>query len=150
MNTTIRNRAAALGIAAVAGVATVGLASGPALASTSSETTTTAQKSPSEEFPTNPVDYADDFVSAYGVGDKGTVAELANDTAYTALYAHHHPHADRWDRKSSHSRAGTTHAVYTNVETKGRLTVSVNNETASHGEEDAVTSIEFVSQEGEY
>lgn len=150
MTTTIRNRAAALGIAAVAGLATVGLASGPALASTNSDTTTPAQDSQSEELPTSPADYADDFVSAYGVGDKDKVAELANDNAYTALYHHQHGSADRWDRRSAQSRAGTTYVVYKNLETKGRLTVSVNNETASHGEEDAVTSIEFVSQEGEY
>lgn len=150
MRTSNRNRAAALGIAAAASVAAVSLASGPALASTSSDTTTPAQQAQDREFPTNPTDYADDFVSAFGVGDKEKVAELATDSTYTALYAHPHPHADRWDRTSSQSRAGTTYVSYFNTEDKGRLTVSVKNETASHGDEDAVTSIEFVSQEGEY
>ena len=150
MNPTIRNRAAALGIAAVAGAATVSLASGPALASTSSDKMNAAPEPRSTTFPTNPVDYADDFVSAYGVGDQASVDDFATETTVTSLYQHDHPHADKWNRTFTQSEAGTTYVTYQNLETNGRLTVSVRNETAAHGDGDAVHSIEFVGQEGEY
>ena len=150
MKTTIRNRAATFSIAAVASLAAVGLATGPALASTNPDTETAGVQAPqSAEFPTNPIEYADDFVRAFGAGDRASVENFATETAVKSLYQHDSPHADRWNRTSAQSYEGTTSVTYRNFETSGRLTVSVRSETAANGHEDAVDSIEFVSQEGE-
>lgn len=105
MNTSIRNRAAALAIAASASLAGIGIAGGPALASTNAETNAEVtvgdageQKPASAQYPTDPVGYADEFVRAFGADDRDRVSSLATGDAVAAVYSHDYGYDDPWVR----------------------------------------------------
>ena len=76
MKYSVRNRAAALGIATVAGLAGLGLASGQAVAADASAADSSSQSADSSAdtqsvyYPTEPVKYADELVfDAVAIGD---------------------------------------------------------------------------------
>lgn len=154
MNTSIRNRAAALAIAASASLAGIGIAGGPALASPNAETNAEVtvgdageQKPASAKYPTDPVDYADELVRAVGADDRDRVSELATGDARAALYSHDYRYQDPWVRTESRVHGDTEYVDYTNTNTQTRLSVSVRIETVADAQPDAVYSVEFVSQE---
>lgn len=144
MKTTNRNRAAALGIAAAASLATVGVAGGPALAGPDAEAAPPAvQESQSQGNPTNSLEYADDLVSAYGVGSDTKVEELATQNVVDALSEHGDAHATRWHRITADGAAGTTYVTYTNLDTGETMTLGVGNESASNGDDHSVRQVSF-------
>lgn len=150
MNTTIRNRAAALGIATIAGLAGVGVAGGSALAATTSEestnsgsATTAAAEPQSEGHPSNASAYADELVRAWGNGSDIEVKEHATQNVVDALSAHGDEHATRWHRITADGAAGSSYVVYRNKTTGELLTLRVNNEAAALGEDAAVHQIRF-------
>lgn len=144
MKTTIRHRAAALGIAGIAGLAGVGLASGPALAtSTSAAATSTAHQPQSVHYPTDAAKYADELVIAWGQGNFSRVEAFASDHAVAELSAHGNANATHWNRTGGQGAAGTIYLDYENTVTGEKLSVGVASEAASNGEANAVHKINF-------
>ena len=154
MNTSIRNRAAVLALATAASLAGVGITGGPALASTNAETNaevtgadTDEQKPASAQYPTDPVDYADEFVRAFGADERDRVSSLATGDAVAAAYSHDYGYDDPWVRTGSRVHGDTEYVDYTNTKTKTRLSVRVRIETAADAQPDAVDSVEFITDE---
>lgn len=152
MNTSIRNRTAVLALATAASLAGVGITGGPALASTNTETNaevtgadTDEQKPASAQYPTDPVDYADEFVRAFGADDRDRVSSLATGDAVAAVYSHDYGYDDPWVRTDSSVHGDTEYVDYT--KTKTRLSVRVRIETAADAQPDAVDSVEFITDE---
>lgn len=150
MNTTVRNRAAALGIAAVAGIAGVGAAGGSGLASTSPQAgsgsnaeVNVALGTQSDGHPANASDYADELVRAWGVGSDAEVGEHATPGVVEALSEHGDEFAAKWDRITADGAAGSSYVVYKNKTTGELMTFTVNNEAAAHDEHQAVHHIQF-------
>lgn len=148
MKSTIRNRAAALGIATVAGLAGIGLAGGPALAdSTPGTTVSTQTKSQSDYYPTNSGDYADEFVRAWGAGDMDRVKNLASADAVDVVSEHGNDHGTSWKYTGGEGAAGTYYDDYTNTVTGEKMTLAVSNLGASDGgklgTKHAVGNVEF-------
>lgn len=143
MSTLLRSRIAALGIAAVAGFASLG-AAGPVSAATGTDSTPGAAEAPqSSGHPIGASEYADNLVIAYGVGDGRTMDDLATENVVDALDDHGSAHAKRWHRTAADSGAGHTWVSYTNLDTHEVMTVTVRNEAASNGDTDAVREITF-------
>lgn len=144
MNTTIRNRLAALGVAAVAGLAGGAVAGGPALASPNADAATTAvQQSQSADDATNAVTYADQLVIAWGNGSTDVVESHADESVVDTLSAHGNAHATHWDRVGSEGAAGTTYVDYENTVTGEQLSVGVASAAVANGEDKAVHTIKF-------
>lgn len=154
MKTSTRNRAAVLAFATAASLAGIGITGAPALASTSAETNaevtgadTDEQKPASAQYPTDPVDYADEFVRAFGADDRDRVSSLATGDAVAAAYSHDYGYEDPWVRTDSTVHGDTESVRYTNSKTKTVLSVSVRIQTATDAQPDAVYSVEFVTDE---
>ena len=144
MRTSLRKRAAALGIATVAGFAGIGVTAGSALASTdSASVATTAKDTQSSGHPTTSLEYADDLVRAFGVGSDVEVEKLATDAVVKTLSEHGDAHASRWHRIAADSAAGSTYVAYTNLETGEMMTLGVSNEKSANGSNHAVRQIRF-------
>lgn len=143
MKTSIRNRATALGIAAAAGLAGIGITAGPALASIDSTPAATAAATQSSGHPTNSLKYADKLVRAFGVGSDVDVERLATDAVVKTLSEHGDAHAGRWHRIAADSAAGSTYVAYTNLDTGEKMTLGVSNEKSANGDDDAVRQIRF-------
>jgi hypothetical protein len=145
MSTIIRSRAAALGIAAVAGIASLGVTAGPASAATGSESATpaSAQAPQSSGYPTSAFDYADELVTAYGNGDDATMDDLATQDVVDALAEHFDAHTKRWHRTAADSGMGHTWVSYTNLDTHEVMILSVRIELAADGKADAVRQVQF-------
>lgn len=147
MKTTIRNRAAALGIAGIAGLAGIGLVSGPALAASTSETAAADVKPQSVYYPTDATEYADELVIAWGQGNTERVEAFASEDAAAELADHGDENATHWDRTGGEGAAGTTYVDYENTVTGEKLSVGVSNQALENGDEwgapNAVHKIQF-------
>lgn len=136
MKTTIRNRAAAAGIAAVAGLSGIGLASGPALAAPPPATATSADAEPqSVHFPTDTGRYADELVRAWGAGNIDRVEAFASPHVVGVLSNHGNENATHWVQTGSEGAAGTIYVDYENTVTGEKMSVGVANEAVSNGGE---------------
>ncbi|SDR77994.1 hypothetical protein SAMN04489751_0425 [Brevibacterium sandarakinum] len=150
MNTTIRNRAAALSLAAVAGLAGVALTGGTALAandspadSGSNAEVSAAVAAHSDGDPRNASGYADALVTAWGAGSDAEVSEYATPGVVEALTEHGDEHATQWDRIAADGAADSSSVVYKNKATGELLTFDVDNEAATHGDHPAVHHVRF-------
>lgn len=127
MTSTIRNRAAAIGIAAVAGLAGLGLAAGPAMAADSSLADSSSQSTESDVgtqsvyYPTDPVTYADELVRAWGQGDSDRVEAFSSSQVAEKLKAHSDDEATHWTRVGAEGAAGTTYVDYENTVTGEKM-----------------------------
>lgn len=136
MKTTIRNRAAALGVAAVAGIAGIGLASGPALAAPAPVAATTADAAPqSVHYPTDTGIYADELVRAWGAGNTNRVEGFATPQVVEALNDHGNEKGTHWVKTGIDGAAGTIYSNYENTVTGETMSVGVANEEVSNGGE---------------
>lgn len=136
MKTTIRNRAAAAGIAAVASLAGIGLASGPALAAPAPAAATTADAEPqSVHYPTDTGIYADELVRAWGAGNTDRVEGFATPQVVGALSDHGNENATHWVKTGIDGAAGTIYSDYENTVTGETMSVGVANEEVSNGGE---------------
>lgn len=134
MKTTIRNRAAALTIAAVAGVSGIALASGPALAAPAA--VTSADASPqSVHYPTDTSIYADELVRAWGADNTERVEGFATPEVVETLNEHRAENAKHWVRTGGDGAAGTIYSTYKNTATGETMSVGVSNEEVSNGGE---------------
>lgn len=150
MNTTFRNRAAALSVAAIAGFAGVALTGGSALAATNSTADSgsgaevnIASDAHSDGHPRNASGYADALVKAWGVGSDEEVNEYATPGVVEALSEHGDEHAASWDRIAADGAAESSSVVYKNKVTGELLTFGVDNEAATHGLHPAVHHVQF-------
>lgn len=147
MKTTIRTRAAALGIAGIASLAGIGLASGPALAASGPEAAAADVKPQSVYYPTNALKYADELVIAWGQGNTDRVEAFASEDAAAKLADHGNAHGTHWKRTGAEGAAGTTYVDYENTVTGEKLAVGVSNQALEDGDEwgapNAVHQIQF-------
>ena len=144
MDTTVHARTVALGITAIAALASIGLAGSPALAA--SDTTLaspSATATQSSGYPTTPLTYADELVTAFGIGSDVDVERLATDAVVKTLGEHGDAHASRWHRIAADSAAGSTYVAYTNLDTGEEMTLGVSNEKSANGDDEAVRQIRF-------
>lgn len=152
MNTTFRNRSAALSLAALVGFAGVAITGGSALAATNSPAdpgsgsgseVNVASDAHSDGHPRNASGYADALVKAWGVGSDEEVNEYATPGVVKAMSEHGDEHATQWDRIAADGAAESSSVVYKNKVTGELLTFGVNNEAATHGLHPAVHHVYF-------
>lgn len=98
---------------------------------------------PGEGFPTNPVDYADALVVAWGEGDKPTMQDLAEPEAVQTLEEVSMPGGPHWQQAGSDAGAGSTFVTYENTDDGTRIDIRVGNEYASNGEPHAVAEVKL-------
>ncbi|MCU4298732.1 hypothetical protein D3I60_16900 [Brevibacterium permense] len=139
----ISTHAAKWGVAAFAGLASLGLAVGPASAD-SAPASSAAQAPQSSGHPKGAVKYVDRLITAYGIGDAVVVDQLAAKNVVAALADHDDGHAKRWHRTSADSGKGYTWVSYTNLDTQEVMNLTVRNAIAANKGGDAVREIEFV------
>ncbi|UVI36612.1 hypothetical protein [Brevibacterium spongiae] len=138
MKNTIRNRAAALGIATVAGLAGLGLAGGPAMAADASVADSSSHSADSRVdtqsvyYPTDPVKYADELVIAWGQGATDRVEAFASPQVAEKLAAHGDDNVTHWDRVGAEGAAGTIYVDYENTVTGEKMSLGVPNEAVSN------------------
>ncbi|WP_181276172.1 hypothetical protein [Brevibacterium oceani] len=138
MKTTIRNRAAALGIATFAGLTGVGLATGPAMAADASGADSSSQSAASDVdtqsvyYPTDTVKYADELVRAWGQGATDRVEAFASPQVAEELAEHGDDNVTHWDRVGAEGAAGTTYVDYENTVTGEKMSLGVANEAVSN------------------
>lgn len=137
----ISTHVAKWGVAALAGLASLGLAVGPASADSPPSA---AQAPQSSGHPKSAVKYADRLITAYGTGDAVVVDQLAAKNVVAALAEHNDGHAKRWHRTSADSGKGYTWVSYTNLDTHDVMTLTVRNAIAADKGGDAVREAEFV------
>ena len=154
MNTTIRNRAAALGIAAIAGLAGVAITGGSALASASPQSghgssaqTAVAADAQSDGHPGKASKYADELMRAWDLGSDAEVAKHATPGVVEAMTDHGDEHASRWDRIAAEGTVASTSVVYKNKTTGELLTFTVDNHNAALGKAHAIHHIQFRDKE---
>lgn len=156
MKTTIRHRAAALGIAAVAGLTGLGLATGPAMAADSGAADSSNRSAASDVdtqsvyYPTDPVKYADELVVAWGQGDTDRVEAFASPQVAEKLEAHGDDDVTHWDRVGGEGAAGTTYVEYENTVTGETMTLGLPTEAVTNpddewGTPNAVHKVQFDS-----
>ena len=153
MKSTIRHRAAALGIAGVAGLAGIGLAGGPAIAEgaaiadSSSQTASADAGTQSVHYPTDPAVYADELVRAWGNDNTDRVEAFASADVVDKINAHSDDNVTHWDRTRVEGAAGTTYVDYVNTVTGEQMTLGLPTEAVHNGgewgEPNAVHSIRF-------
>ena len=144
MDTTVHASTVALGITAIAALASIGLAGSQALAA--SDTTLaspSATATQSSGYPTTSLTYADELVTAFGIGSDVDVERLATDAVVKTLGEHGDAHASRWHRIAADSAAGSTYVAYTNLDTGEEMTLGVSNEKSANGDDEAVRQIRF-------
>lgn len=141
MKTTLRNRAAALGVATVASLAGVGLATGPTLAAPAAAAVAADASSGSDagtqsvHYPTDTGIYADELVRAWGSGDTERVEGFATPQVVDALNEHGDDNASHWVKTGMDGAMGTIFSDYKNTVTGERMSVGVANEQVSDGGE---------------
>ncbi|WP_169251848.1 hypothetical protein [Brevibacterium sp. 'Marine'] len=141
----ISTHAAKWGVAALAGLTSLGLAVGPASASVDSAPAPSAAQAPqSSGHPKGAVKYADKLITAYGIGDDSVMDRLATRNVVAALAEHNDGHATRWHRTSADSGKGYTWVSYTNLDTHEVMTLTVRDANAVGKGGDAVREVEFV------
>ncbi|MCU4298228.1 hypothetical protein D3I60_14310 [Brevibacterium permense] len=149
MKHTVRNRTAAIGIAAVAGLAGLGLATGPAMAAeTSTQSAASDVDTQSVYHPTDPVKYADELVRAWGKGDTDRVEAFASTKVAEELQSHSDDEVTHWDRVGGEGAAGTTYVDYENTVTGEKMSLGLPTEAVSNpdnewGTPNAVHRISF-------
>ncbi|MGO1908448.1 MAG: hypothetical protein ACTH1C_06015 [Brevibacterium linens] len=149
----ISTHAAKWGVAALAGLTSLGLAVGPASASVDSAPAPSAAQAPapsaaqapqSSGHPKGAVKYADKLITAYGIGDDSVMDRLATRNVVAALAEHNDGHATRWHRTSADSGKGYTWVSYTNLDTHEVMTLTVRDATPVGKGGDAVREVESV------
>lgn len=141
MKYTIRNRAAALGIATVAGLTGLGLASGPAMAVDSGAASSSAQSSASDVdtqsvyYPIEAGKYADELVIAWGQDNTARVEAFASAEVAEKLADHGGENGSHWRNSGAEGAAGTTYITYRNTETGEKMTLGVSNEAIADQDE---------------
>lgn len=147
MKSTIRNRAAALGIATAAGLAGIGLASGPALADGAASAAASSADQQSADYPSDTKEYADELVRAWGEDDIIRVKQFASSDAVDTLIDHGNDHGAHWKYTGGESAAGTVYVDYKNTVTGETMSVAVSNvdpaDGGRRGEAHAVGNIQF-------
>ncbi|WP_166827879.1 hypothetical protein [Brevibacterium limosum] len=134
MKSTIRNRAAALGIATVAGLTGVGLATGPAMAAEASLADSSSQSAASDVgtqsiyYPIEAGKYADELVIAWGQDNTDRVEAFATDEVAEKLADHGDENGSHWRNSGAEGAAGTTYITYRNTETGEKMTLGVSNQ----------------------
>lgn len=134
MKSTIRNRAAALGIATVAGLTGVGLTTGPAMAAEASLADSSSQSAASDVgsqsiyYPIEAGKYADELVIAWGQDNTDRVEAFATDEVAEKLADHGDEHGSHWRNSGAEGAAGTTYITYRNTETGEKMTLGVSNQ----------------------
>ncbi|MGC2941002.1 MULTISPECIES: hypothetical protein [unclassified Brevibacterium] len=134
MKTTMRNRAAALGIATVAGAAGLGLAGGPALAADTSSASSSSQSADagvgtqSVYYPVEAGKYADELVIAWGQDNTDRVEAFASADVADKLANHSNENGSHWRNTGAEGAAGTTYITYRNSTTGEKMTLGVSNE----------------------
>ncbi|UVI36611.1 hypothetical protein [Brevibacterium spongiae] len=134
MKSTIRNRAAALGIATIAGFAGIGLVSGPALAADAGAADSTAPAAASDVdtqsiyYPIEAGKYADELVIAWGQDNTEQVKAFASDEVAEKLADHGDENGSHWRNSGAEGTAGTTYITYRNTETGEKMTLGVSNQ----------------------
>ena len=89
-------------------------------------------------IPTDPVDYADALVQAWGLGDEDRMSKLASGQVVDDLTGVEMPGGSHWDQTGADAGAGSSFVSYTNTENGATVDLRVENETASAGEQHAV------------
>ncbi|HJE76731.1 MAG TPA: hypothetical protein K8V74_02150 [Brevibacterium epidermidis] len=154
MKYSVRNRAAALGISTVAGLAGLGLASGPAVAADASAADSSSQSADSGAdtqsvyYPTEPVKYADELVRAWGQGDTDRVEAFASTKVAEELQAHSDDEVTHWDRVGGEGAAGTTYVDYENSVTGEKMSLGMPTEAVVDADDEwgtpnAVNKVQF-------
>ncbi|UVI36613.1 hypothetical protein [Brevibacterium spongiae] len=154
MKSTIRNRAAALGIATVAGLAGLGLASGPAmaadasLADSSSQSASSGVDAQSVYYPTNSTDYANELVRAWGTDNTDRVEAFASGDVAEQLADHDGDDATHWDQTGGERTGDTTYVTYENTVTGEKMALGVSEKVIDDQNEwgsapHAVTYVQF-------
>ena len=154
MKYSVRNRAAALGIATVAGLTGLGLAAGPAMATDSGAASSSAQSVASDVdtqsvyYPTDPVKYADELVRAWGQGDTDRVEAFASSKVAEELEAHSDDEVTHWDRVGGEGAAGSTYVDYENTVTGEKMSLGMPTEAVvdpddEWGTPNAVNKVQF-------
>ncbi|MCS4594654.1 hypothetical protein KTJ89_16810 [Brevibacterium sediminis] len=134
MKPTIRTRTAALGIATVAGLAGLGLASGPAMAADSGAADASTQSAATDVdtqsiyYPIEAGKYADELVIAWGQDNTDRVEAFANDEVAEKLSDHGNDDGSHWRNSGAEGAAGTTYITYRNTETGEKMTLGVSNQ----------------------
>lgn len=134
MKSTIRNRAAALGIATVAGLTGVGLTTGPAMAADASLADSSSQSATSDVgtqsiyYPIEAGKYADELVIAWGQDNTDRVEAFATDEVAEKLADHGDENGSHWRNSGAEGAAGTTYITYRNTETGEKMTLGVSNQ----------------------
>lgn len=134
MKSTIRNRAAAVGIATVAGLAGLGLATGPAMAADSGAANSSAQSAATDVdtqsiyYPIEAGKYADELVIAWGQDNTERVEAFASDEVAKKLADHGNEDGSNWRNSGAEGAAGTTYITYRNTETGEKMTLGVSNQ----------------------
>lgn len=145
MPAILSTHAAKWGVAALAGLASLGLAVGPAAASGEAAPVPSAAQAPQTSgYPVKAAGYADKLVTAFGNGDDRTMYRLATKNVVATLAEHNVGHAERWHRTSADSGEGYTWVSYTNLDTHEVMNLTVRNALAANKGRDAVREVEFV------
>jgi hypothetical protein len=146
MKNPVSNRAAALGIATVAGLTGLGLAAGPAMATDSGGASSSAQSVASDVdtqsvyYPTDPVKYADELVRAWGQGDTDRVEAFASSKVAEELEAHSDDEVTHWDRVGGEGAAGSTYVDYENTVTGEKMSLGMPTEAVVNPDDEWGTS----------
>ena len=134
MKNPVSNRAAALGIATVAGLTGLGLATGPAMASDSGAANSSAQSAATDVdtqsiyYPIEAGKYADELVIAWGQDNTERVEAFASDEVAEKLADHGNEDGTHWRNSGAEGAAGTTYITYRNTETGEKMTLGVSNQ----------------------
>ncbi|WP_423058002.1 hypothetical protein [Brevibacterium linens] len=134
MKNPVSNRAAALGIATVAGLTGLGLATGPAMASDSGVANSSAQSAATDVdtqsiyYPIEAGKYADELVIAWGQDNTERVEAFASDEVAEKLADHGNEDGTHWRNSGAEGAAGTTYITYRNTETGETMTLGVSNQ----------------------
>lgn len=110
--------------------------------SETSQTSETPSSSPTTQdvasgLPTNPGDYADEFVRAWGIGDRPKASRYATESAADDIFAHDGRGGSTWEQDSTAVQGTRTQVRYTNGN-GASLYVLVDTATAGSGLGDAV------------
>lgn len=98
---------------------------------------------PGGGFPTNPVDYADALVGAWGEGDKPVMQDLAEPEVVQTLEELSMPGGPHWQQTGSDAGAGSTFVTYENTDDGTSINIRVSNEDASNAEPHAVAEVKL-------
>lgn len=101
-------------------------------APTSDPSSTSSSSDGGSDLPTDVRSYADDFVRAWGVGDRQEALKYATATTVSSLFAFHPKGGTSWSRQGEVDHGLRTHVRYTDGD-GGVLTVFVDREEVTEG-----------------